>query len=173
MQQQALIIIDPQNDYFDGGRYPLANTQPLLGKLLQLIDTAHQAGWPVVFVQHIVPKGPQPGPFFNEGSDGAAIHPQLLAAAPKATVITKHFADSFDDTDLQQQLQNLGVTGLLLCGMMTQNCVTHTALSPQAQNYQVKVIGDACTTREELLHLIALRALSRRTDVISSESLLA
>lgn len=172
MNRKALVIIDPQNDYFSGGLYPLANTDAELSRLLQLIDTATKAGWPVIFVQHIVPKGPQPGPFFNEGSEGAAVHPQLLAAAPNAHIVTKHHADAFDDTELPALLQTLDVKELLLCGMMTQNCVTHTALSPVAVQYAVTVIGDACTTREELLHHIALRALARRVNVVSCEALL-
>ncbi len=119
----------------------------------------------------MVAKGPQPAPFFNEGNEGVEIHPQISAAAPDAHIVRKQFADSFDDTELQSLLQALQIDELLLCGMMTQNCVTHTALSEQAAAYRISVIGDACASREVLLHQIALRALSRRIEIISSESL--
>jgi len=49
----------------------------------------------------------------------------------------KHFADSFEKTKLEETLAKLGVTELLLCGMMTQNCVTHTAISKAAEKYNV------------------------------------
>ncbi|WP_430460968.1 cysteine hydrolase family protein [Thalassolituus sp. LLYu03] len=167
----ALILIDPQLDYFAGGLYPLANSDALLPVWTQLIEHAQQQGMPVIFVQHLVPAGPQPGPFFNADSEGAAIHPVLRRAAPDAHVIIKHHADSFDETALLSLLNQLGSDSLWLCGMMTQNCVTHTALSPQAAGFSVTVIGDACTTREPMLHLIALRALSRRVAVTDTNNL--
>jgi len=86
----------------------------------------------------------------------------LRAAAPDATVVVKGFADSFEKTTLEETLAKLGVTELLLCGMMTQNCVTHTALSKAAEKYSVAVVTDACTTVSEILHKIALNALSTR-----------
>ncbi len=57
------------------------------------------------------------------------------------------------------------------CGMMTQNCVTHTALSRQADAYErVTVLTDACTTVSEMLHAIALHALSTRVQLVDSAS---
>jgi nicotinamidase-related amidase len=49
--------------------------------------------------------------------------------------------------------------------MMTQNCVTHTAISRSAERYGVTILADACTTVSELLHLIALHAVSTRTKL--------
>jgi nicotinamidase-related amidase len=66
-------------------------------------------------------------PLFNEGTHRAEIHSRILAAAPNAPVVVKQFADSFENTTLEETLSGLGVTDLLVCGMMTQNCVTHTA----------------------------------------------
>jgi len=73
------------------------------------------------------------------------------------------------NTELEVTLQDLGVDELLVCGMMTQNCVTHTAISKQAEKYQVSIIQDCCTTVMELLHLIALNAVSTRMKLVSLE----
>jgi hypothetical protein len=55
--------------------------------------------------------------------------------------------------------------------MMTQNCVTHTALSRQADSYErVTVLTDACTTVSEMLHAIALHALSTRVRLVDTAS---
>ena len=35
---------------------------------------------------------------------------------------------------------------LLICGMMTQNGVTHTAISKAAEKYRVAILTDCCTT---------------------------
>jgi nicotinamidase-related amidase len=110
-------------------------------------------------------------PFFNAGTEGVKIHPRILAAAPDAPVVVKHFADSFERTNLHATLQALGATELVLCGMMTQNCVTHTALSRQADAYgRVTVLTDACTTVSEMLHAIALHALSTRVRLVDTAS---
>jgi nicotinamidase-related amidase len=82
----------------------------------------------VIHVQHVMHANGA-APFFNAGTPGADIHPQVLAAAPDAPVVTKQFADSFEETTLGDQLASQGIDALLLCGMMTQHCVTYTALS--------------------------------------------
>lgn len=55
---------------------------------------------------------------------------------------------------------------------MTQNCVTHTAISEQAKEYDVEVLTDACTTVTEMLHLIALNALAPRVKLLESNQAL-
>jgi len=101
-------------------------------------------------------------PFLNEGTPGADIHPRILAAAPNAPVVVKHFADGFEKTNPEETLARLGFTELLVCGMMTQNCVTHTTISEAAEKYHVTILPDCCTTVSEILHLIALHAVSTR-----------
>lgn len=130
------------------------------------------AGVHVIHIQHLADPAQGLAPFFNQGTAGAEIHPRILAAAPDAPVVVKHFADSFVDTTLEQTLQERGVDELLVCGMMTQNCVTHTAISKAAEKYRVTILPDGCTTVSELLHLIALHAVSTRMRLVpSSEAL--
>ena len=61
---------------------------------------------------------------------------------------------------------------LLICGMMTQNCVTHTALSRSAEKYGVAFLADCCMTVNEMLHLIALHAVSTRARLVESRAVL-
>ena len=162
MNQPALIVIDVQNDYFADGAFPLWQADAALSQVEAAVAHARAHHVPVILVQHIAAG---PAPFFNRDSHGVAIHPRLLAAAPEAPVVIKTHADSFLETDLQATLDALGVDSLWLCGMMTQNCVTHTALSPAAARYPVTVLGDASTTVSEILHILALRALAPRVAV--------
>lgn len=166
---QALLVIDLQNDYFPEGQFPLWNTSSVLENIERAIAAATAKGIPVLHIQHLADPGQGLAPFFNAGTPGAEIHPRILAAAPTAPVIVKHFADSFEQTKLEATLRQLGVTDLLVCGMMTQNCVTHTAISKVAEGYGVTVLTDCCTTVSELLHLIALHALSTRVRLLPSE----
>ena len=160
---QTLLVIDVQNDYFPGGKFELWNAEETLENCLLAIAEARRAGHDVVLVQHVVDG---PGPFFSRGTSGAEIHPRILEAAPEATIIVKLQADSFRETSLKEHLEKLGTTDLLLSGMMTHNCVTHTALSKDAEPYSIKILGPATTTVSEVVHQLALHALSARLPVL-------
>lgn len=165
--KKALLLIDLQNDYFPGGLFPLWNTDTTLANIRQAIARAQEKGVEVIHIQHVA--NPQMGiaPFFNKGTAGACIHPEIMAAAPHAPVVVKEFADSFEQTDLERVLSARGVDELLVCGMMTQNCVTHTAISKAAEKYKCSILTDCCTTVNEMLHQIALHAVSTRIPLLS------
>lgn len=163
---QALLVIDLQNDYFDGGQYPLWKADETAQHIAQAMSAAQRKGIPCVLIQHIADPSQGPSPFFNEGSHGAEIYPGIVEAAADAPVVIKRFADSFEQTELDATLKRMGVDELLVCGMMTQNCVTHTAISKAAEQYKrVTVLTDCCTTVDETLHMIALHALSTRVTL--------
>ncbi|PSW21859.1 cysteine hydrolase [Photobacterium sanctipauli] len=169
MSQKALLVIDLQNDYFPAGKFPLWNTEQTLANIKTAIDNANQHNIPVIHIQHIADAAMGIAPFFNEGTTGADIHPEIFAAAPNAEVVVKAFADGFEKTELENVLQRHGVTELLVCGMMTQNCVTHTAISKAAEKYDVSILMDCCTTVDEMIHNIALHAVSTRVPLVNSE----
>ena len=170
--KRALIVIDLQNDYFPDGKFPLWNTGATLENIESAIAKANAQGIPVIIVQHVADSGKGIAPFVNEGTPGVAVHPRLLAAAPGAPVVIKHFADSFVDTTLESTLSQLGADELLVCGMMTQNCVTHTAISRSAEKYKVSILTDCCTTVNEILHLIALNAVSTRLALVKASDVI-
>ena len=163
-EHPALLVIDLQNDYFPGGKFPLWNAEGCRDNVVKAIYAARKAAMPVILIQHIA--GTQ-APFFVAGTPGAELDAEVRAAAPEAPVVVKHFADGFYQTELEPILQKLGVTDLLICGMMTQNCVTFTALSGAAEKYKPAILTDCCTTVSEILHLIALNALSIRVELIT------
>jgi nicotinamidase-related amidase len=172
MSKRALIVIDLQYDYFPGGKFPLWNTDVTLANTEAAIAKARAKNIPVILVQHVADASKGIAPFFNEGTSGVDIHSRILATAPDGIIVTKAFADSFHHTTLEETLSKLEVEELLICGMMTQNCVTHTAISKAAEKYLVKILTDCCTTIDQMIHLIALNALSTRIALIEfSEAL--
>jgi nicotinamidase-related amidase len=166
---KALLVIDLQNDYFPDGKFPLWNTAAVLANIEQAIKRARAQEIPVILIQHIANPTMGIAPFFNQGTDGARIHPSILTAAPDAPIVVKEYADSFVETNLAEILSGLGVEELLVSGMMTQNCVTHTAISKSAEKYQVSILTDCCTTVNEMLHNIALHALSTRVALVPAK----
>ncbi len=163
---KALLVIDVQNDYFPRGKYPLWNTETTLQNIELAVKAAQSKGIAVIHIQHIADPEKGMAPFFNHGTDGAAIHPRILQAAPDAPVVVKRHADAFVETNLEEVLSSRGITELLVCGMMTQNCVTHTAISKSAEKYKVAILPDCCTTVDQMIHNIALNAVSTRVTLV-------
>lgn len=170
--QRSLIVIDIQNDYFPGGAYPLWRAEKTLDAIVVAVTRARGLGIPVVLVQHVVPPRPGTPPFFTEGTSGVEIHPRLAAAAPEAIIVTKQFADSFHQTRLLEVLRELGAQELVICGMMTQNCVTHTGISKTAEPYAITVLENCSTSVDSMIHGFAIRALAIRIPVLSSSEVL-
>ncbi|MFL1913879.1 cysteine hydrolase family protein [Plesiomonas shigelloides] len=172
MEKTALLIIDLQNDYFAAGAFPLWQAEVTKDRIVAFMHKAQAAGVEIIHVQHIADPALGLAPFFNQGTTGAEIHPDVLAAAPNAPIVVKTFADGFVKTTLEQVLSERGVSRLWVAGMMTQNCVTHTAISRSAEKYDVAILPDLCTTVSEMLHLIALHAVSTRMALTPSATLL-
>ncbi|MCE0494273.1 cysteine hydrolase family protein [Vibrio salinus] len=170
MSSKVLLVIDPQNDYLANGAYPLWNVEKVLENIKQLICRAEELSVPVILVRHIAIS--EQAPFFKDGSFGAEICSDIRELSQHADVVIKHYADSFDETELNSVLKSYSADSLILFGMMTQNCVTHTALSKSAESFSVSVVADCCTTIDAMTHTIALNALSRRCKLINLQECL-
>ncbi len=157
---QALLVIDVQNEYFPGGGLPLHQAEEVEGRIVAAIAEARRAGERVILVQHV--SAAETG-LFASGSPNSAIRPAIQKAAGDVPVVTKRFADAFQETDLNTHLE--GVTSLLVCGMMTQNCVVFTAMSRLADELEITVIEDLCAAPTAVVHAIALNALKSKLPV--------
>lgn len=169
---RALLVIDVQNDYFPGGAYPQWHAEAVLERIEKVIKKAKEKHIPIILVQHTSGSSDKKASFFNEGTIGVQIHPRIVQAVSKPIIIKKSFADSFYETNLEEILANLNASELFICGMMTQNCITHTALSQAADKYTIKIIPDCCTSVDQMIHMMALSALSIRVPFVNSEEVL-
>ncbi len=75
--KNALIVIDIQNDYFPGGSFPLEAPETACKGAVNAIEKAREEGWLIVGIQHIATAD---APFFRPDSEGAKIHPDVVAA---------------------------------------------------------------------------------------------
>lgn len=160
--KKALIVIDVQNDYFPQGAFPLENAGVACANVLTAVDYARQQNWLIVGVQHV--SAPD-APFFRPDSEGVRLHPDISQALGEAPVIRKGQADSFYETCLEALLHDQGITDVYLAGMMTQHCITHTALSPQGRAFSMHIIAEACAAPTDSLHELALSGLAARCSV--------
>ena len=102
------------------------------------IAKARAAGIPVIWVQHSDEELVLESPEWQ-------IAPELEPAATE-TKIRKLYPSSFEATDLESVLEQLGVGHLYVSGAETNNCVRHTSHSAIERGYDVTLISDAHTT---------------------------
>lgn len=141
---QALLIIDIQNDYFPGGAMELVGSREASVQAGKLLQTYRRNGQRVIHMQHV---SIRPGAtFFLPNTDGVKIHPDV-APNEAETVIQKHYPNSFRETPLLEHLREHGITQLAIAGMMTQMCVDSTTRAAADLGFECLLAHDACATR--------------------------
>lgn len=141
---KTLLIIDIQNDYFEGGKNPLNNSIQACEQAKNILEKFRKEQWPVVHIQHVSSRSD--ATFFLPHTQGVEIH-SYVKPKDEETVIIKNFPNSFINTDLQDTLKKLKVDELVICGMMTHMCVDATTRAAKDLGYSCTLIGDACATR--------------------------
>jgi len=144
MSNQAVIVVDFQNDYLASGSWPLVGADAAVNNAVKVIDDARAKGIPVIHVRHESPAG---SPFFVIGTPGAEIIP---AVAPKQgeQVVVKNFPNAFRGTDLKAKLDAAGITDLIVIGAMSHMCIDATARAAADYGFNVTVVEDAVATRD-------------------------
>lgn len=146
MSKRALILIDIQNDYFDGGKWTLEAMQLATSNAARVLAGARAAGDKVIHVRHEF--GSDDAPFFAPGSTGARIHEQVQPL-PDEPVVLKHQVNAFLGTDLKAQLDADGIEQVTLVGAMSHMCIDAAARASSDFGYATTVIHDACATRNQ------------------------
>ena len=139
----ALLVIDFQNEYFDG-RMPIPDGTAAMANAKRLIAMADKARMPVFHVQHVTPAG---SPVFAEDGKTVAIHADIRPASHHA-VVRKSSVSVFPTTDIDAQLKAKGIKALIVSGLMTHACVSGAARDAVPLGYEVIVADDACATRD-------------------------
>ena len=143
MTKRATIVVDLQNDYLPTGKWALSGIEAALANAARVIEASRSRGEPVIHVRHEFIG--DDAPFFAAGSEGAEI---ISTVAPQSgeAVLTKNFPNSFRDTALQHELDEAGITRIVLVGAMSHMCIEATARAAADLGYDVTVIHDACAT---------------------------
>lgn len=141
----ALVIVDIQNDYFPGGKNELAGPVAAAANARRLLDAFRENELPIFHVRH---ESIRPGAtFFLPGTPGAQIY-DLVKPREGENVVTKHFPNSFRDTDLLPMLRKLEVGRMVVCGMMTHMCIDTTVRAAYDHSFEVLLAYDACATKD-------------------------
>jgi nicotinamidase/pyrazinamidase len=165
----ALIVVDVQNDFCEGGSLPVSGGARVASDIATLLH-ARTAGLPgAAAYDHVVATKDHhvdPGHHFSRepdfrdswpahcvvGTDGEAFHPNL-DPEPFEAIFTKgeHAAAysgfegrAADGATLADWLRSRRVTDVDVCGIATDHCVRATALDAVSEGFAVTVLTGLC-----------------------------
>jgi nicotinamidase-related amidase len=153
----ALLVVDVQRGLFDDE--PRAfEADVVVARINALAIRARGSGAPVVFIQH---EGP--GSSLAFGYPGWQLASNL-DVRPGDHFVRKKSPDSFLRTNLQQLLEALHVSRIVVCGYACEFCVDTTVRRAAALGYSVTLASDAHTTHDkEHASAAAIRAHENAT----------
>lgn len=155
MAKAALIVVDVQKDFCEGGALAATDTRSLLPPLEQCIEAARRAKASIVYTKDWHPPdhssfqtsgGPWPAHCVADAA-GAELMPPLKPA-PDEIVVHKGVQrdgagySGFELTGLEDRLRTLGVERVAVCGIATEYCVRATALDGLRSGFDVVVLRD-------------------------------
>ena len=141
---QALLIIDVQNEYFEGGKSELNNPLGALRNIEKVLMTFRQRNLPIIHVQHINTR--EGATTFLPNTNGVLIHKNLTPLDSEYLVI-KHAPNSFFETNLLDILKKNNISDLVVCGMMSHMCIDTTTRACKDFGLKVTLLSDACATK--------------------------
>ena len=148
MEKAALIIVDLQNDFCEGGALEVSRANEIVPVVNAVMNRFE---W-VVATQDWHPENhcsfQEWPPHCVAGTEGAALHPGLNQKpiklfVKKGTARDRDAYSGFQETDLEEWLASHGIETLYVCGLATDYCVRATVLDALRSGFDVKVITDA------------------------------
>ncbi|MBU1008921.1 MAG: isochorismatase family protein [Bacteroidetes bacterium] len=153
---EALLLIDIQDFYFPGGQLALVAPEAAAAKAASLLAYFRREKKTVVHIRHNI-------------EPGGGIHHSVMPLGTEKQLL-KQSINAFIGTDLHKYLTEKGINKLVIAGMQTQLCVEAAARAGHDFGYSIRVIADACATRDLIfndrrvcaadVHAAALASLS-------------
>jgi len=155
MGKTALIVVDVQRDFCEGGALQGADTLSLMQPLKECIDASRRGGVVIVYTQDWHPanhssfqkNGGRWPVHCVAGSRGAELMDPLQ---PEASDVILHKGEpvdgegfsGFDGTELRKTLRAMDVERVFVAGIATEYCVRATAMDALREGFKVFVVGD-------------------------------
>jgi nicotinamidase-related amidase len=177
--EYALVVVDMQNGFchpegsFSRIGLGLEGADDAVRNASAAVTRARMAGIPVIFTRHLYRLGrADEGPALIRNSPALAVANGLDAGSWDADVVTdlgcrpddlkvdKVRFDAFQWTSLEPLLRGLGVTRLMICGVVTNLCVETTVRSAFMRDLPVTLIEDCCAAKTRRLHELSVEVLS-------------
>lgn len=131
----ALLVIDAQNRNMP--IIPERDKGTAIFFINLLIGLFRKHNFPVIRIYHHNKEtGPRPGTAEFEFPDSVKVKPEDIQ-------VIKTYSDSFNKTDLDSILRDLGCNTLFLCGFSAVGCVLATKTGAQNHDYKAFIVRDS------------------------------
>ncbi len=178
----ALLLVDFQQGFEDeaywGGNRNNPNAEQ---QAFQLLSAWREKDFPIVHVRHAST---------NPHSPLAAHHPghayiKILEPLEEEINLTKQTNSAFIGTGLTEMLQEMEITAVVICGLVTNHCVSTTARMAANLGFDTVVVSDATAAFDakgidgqefssELVHQVSLANLNKEfADIRDTAGLLS
>ncbi|MFC4242580.1 cysteine hydrolase family protein [Gryllotalpicola reticulitermitis] len=187
----ALIVVDVQNDFCspDGSLGKIGNdvsaAVTMVPRLQGLIDAAHGAGLPVIFIQTLHDETNDSPQWLNRhgepGKNRSSITcrtgtwgADFYEVGPVAgdLVVNKYRYSAFVGTNLQIVLTTLGVESLLFTGVATEVCVESSLRDGLFAEYYVTLVDDCAASYDQAAHDASVRGVAKNFGTVVSSGYL-
>jgi isochorismate hydrolase len=167
-KRSCLLVVDMQNFFLDPKSPTFtAGGLAILPHITELIKAFRKKKLPVIYTAHMHKSKEMDGGILGwwwegmiiENTKEAEIH-RDLTPLPEEKVIHKHRYSAFYNTDLEIVLRCLGITDLIITGVMTNLCCESTARDAYFRDLRVFFLLDATGTVNEELHLATLKNMA-------------
>jgi nicotinamidase-related amidase len=132
--EAVLVVVDVQN----GVMREAWEAPRVIANVSRVVERARERGVPVIWVQHADDELVHASPDWE-------LVPELVPREGELR-IHKHFNSSFEQTELDDRLAQLGATHLALAGASTNWCIRATAYGALERGYDLTLIRDAHST---------------------------
>jgi nicotinamidase/pyrazinamidase len=155
-EHDALLVTDIQIDFLPGGALPVAGGNEIIPVINEYINHFENADASVIALRdwhpadHIsfIAQGGAWPPHCVQGTEGAQFSsdlklPNHTLVISKATDPKHEAYSAFDNTNLDNELKQLGIKRLFVAGLATDYCVVNTVLDAIKLGFEVVVLMDA------------------------------
>ncbi len=172
----VLVVIDMQNDFLHpNGWYAqsgidISHMQGAIGPVRELVHSAREQDVPVVWTQHGFRDSRDAGVFatlrdfmkdggLRIGTWGYELIEEMEVRA-EDWLVEKNRLSAFFATNLDLILRGLEADTVLICGVLTNQCVKATAVDANFRDYRPIVVAEATGTTLPHLHDPALEMIA-------------
>ncbi len=170
--QRALLVCDMLNDFVkDGAALEVPRARTIIGNIKGELKKARKNHNPIIYCcdahkdmdtefklwpRHAV-----------KGTDGAQVIKQLRPQK-QDYVIDKTSYSCFYNTPLDKLLKKLGITHLIITGVVTNICILYTVADAYMRGYKIEIPEKCVTALTQREHQFALQQMRRifQADII-------
>lgn len=166
-ERSALLITDMQRYFLDKSSHAyLPASEDIVENVARLVEAYRASSLPVIYTRHALLKDENPGAMgrwwkdsIRDSDEMSEIVPELKPKSAEP-VLRKNRYSAFVGTDLEKRLLSLGVSQIVITGVMTHLCCESTARDAFMRDFDVFFVVDGTASESEDLHISSLKTLT-------------